>query len=214
MVSHSRILLVDDHPLLRKGVAQLINMEPDLSVIAEASNGEQAIQEAIRHQPDLILLDLNMKGMNGIDTLQALKKADVTSNIVVFTVSDSEEDVTRALKFGADGYILKDSEPEVLLEFIRRAARGEMVLSQQLTQILASALKNESSPEKTMLNQLTDRELEILKLISLGDSNKIIARKLDITEGTVKVHVKHLLRKMGLKSRVEAAVWAVEYQVK
>ncbi len=214
MVSHSRILLVDDHPLLRKGVAQLINMEPDLSVIAEASNGEQAIQEAIRHQPDLILLDLNMKGMNGIDTLQALKKADVTSNIVVFTVSDSEEDVTRALKFGANGYILKDSEPEVLLEFIRKSAKGEMVLSQQLTQILASALKNESSPEKTILNQLTDRELEILKLISLGDSNKIIARKLDITEGTVKVHVKHLLRKMGLRSRVEAAVWAVEYQVK
>ncbi len=210
----TRILLVDDHPLLRKGVAQLINLEDDLKVISEAGDGEQAIQIAIELRPDLILLDLNMKGMNGLETLKALKNIDSGFKVILFTVSDANEDVINALKFGVDGYILKDSEPEVLLELIRKAANGEMALSQQLTQILASALRNEASPRTVILGRLTARELDILKLISHGDSNKIIARKLDIAESTVKVHVKHLLKKMNLRSRVEAAVWAVESKIK
>jgi len=214
LIAPTTILLVDDHPLLRKGVAQLINLEADLNVIAEASNGEDALKAATALKPDLILLDLNMRGMSGIETLRALKVAEIPSKVVVFTVSDDDEDIINVIKQGADGYILKDSEPEVLLNYIRMAAKGEMALSPKLTQILAKAVQQDNNPKQFILDQLTDRELDILKLISLGDSNKVIARKLDISEGTVKVHVKHLLKKMALRSRVEAAVWAVEYHVK
>ncbi len=214
MIAPTTILLVDDHPLLRKGVAQLINLEADLNVIAEASNGEDALKVATALKPDLILLDLNMRGMSGIETLRALKVAEIPSKVVVFTVSDDDEDIINVIKQGADGYILKDSEPEILLNYIRMAAKGEMALSPKLTQILAKAVQQDNNPKQFILDQLTDRELDILKLISLGDSNKVIARKLDISEGTVKVHVKHLLKKMALRSRVEAAVWAVEYHVK
>ena len=206
----SKILLIDDHPMLRKGISQLVELEDDLDVIAEASNGQDGIQQALLHNPDLILLDLNMEGMNGIDTLKALKQADVDARIVIFTVSDSDKDVVAALRAGADGYILKDSEPEALLQYIREAATGQMVLSTKLATIMATALKTESNSDNASIDDLTERELQTLKLIALGDSNKHIARKLDITEATVKVHVKHLLKKLKLRSRVEAAVWAVE----
>ena len=210
----SKILLIDDHPMLRKGISQLVELEDDIEVIAEASNGQEGVQQALAHQPDLILLDLNMQGMSGIDTLKALKQADVDSRIVIFSVSDNNSDVVSALRAGADGYILKDSEPEQLLKYIREAATGQMVLSSKLATILATALKGEQESENVNASELTDRELQTLKLIALGDSNKIIARKLDITEATVKVHVKNLLKKLKLRSRVEAAVWAVERGIK
>lgn len=207
----AKIILVDDHPMLRKGVAQLIALEDNLEVVAEANTGEEAIRLAVELQPDLILLDLNMKGLSGIDTLNALKRAEVNGKIVIFTVSDSDADVLQALKCGADGYLLKDSEPEELIEKINRSLQGELVLSGPLTQLLARSLqqKNETKP----IDKLTQREKEILKQIAAGGSNKVIANKLGITEGTVKVHVKNLLKKLGLKTRVEAAVWAVEKKI-
>lgn len=211
----SSILLIDDHPMLRKGIAQLLDLEDDLEVVGEANNGQEGIQQALRHEPDLILLDLNMKGMNGIDTLQALREAEVDSRVVVFTVSDDNNDVAAAMRAGADGYILKDSEPDELLAYIRQAATGQMVISPKLATILATALREDNrSNDTSILGELTERELQTLKLIAAGDSNKHIARKLDITEGTVKVHVKHLLKKLKLRSRVEAAVWAVEHNIK
>lgn len=158
--------------------------------------------------PDMILLDLNMKGMNGLDTLRALREAGVDARIVVFTVSDDKGDVVNVLRAGADGYLLKDMEPERLLEHIRQAATGQMTLSPQLTQILAQALRGDDRSKS--LDELTERERQILRQIAHGYSNKMIARKLDITEGTVKVHVKRVLHKLGMRSRVEAAVWAVE----
>lgn len=211
-MKQAAILLVDDHPLLRKGVAQLIALEDNLTVIAEASSGEEAITLAIKYQPDLILLDLNMKGLSGIDTLTALKRAEVTSKIVIFSVSDSESDVLQALKFNADGYLLKDSEPEELIEKINLALQGELVISSPLTQILARSLRP-STQKTSIIDTLTSRELENLKLIASGKSNKDIANKLGITEATVKVHVKNLLKKLGVKSRVEAAIWAVEHNI-
>ena len=140
-VEYSKIILVDDHPMLRKGVAQLIELEDNLKVVAEASSGEEAISLAIEHNPDLILLDLNMKGLTGIDTLNALKRAKVSSKVIIFSVSDSEADVLKALKFGVDGYILKDSEPEELIEKINQALKGEMVISSPLTQILVRSFQ-------------------------------------------------------------------------
>jgi len=204
------VVLVDDHPLLRKGVRQLLELETDIEVIGEASNGADAVVLATRLEPDLILLDLSMKGMDGIETLVAMRDAQVASRIVVFTVSDDRNDVVAALKFGADGYLLKDTEPEELVEDIRRACSGKMVLSEELTEALAMSFRDEQQPKGPDLSTLTRRELQILKYIAEGLSNKLIGRKLDIVESTVKVHVKHLLKKLGLRSRVEAAIWMVE----
>ncbi len=210
-MTKSSILLVDDHPMLRNGVAQLISLEDNLEVVAQGNNGEEAISEAIKYQPDLILLDLNMKGMSGIDTLIALKRAEVSAKVVIFSVSDNKTDVIQSLKFGADGYLLKDSEPEELINKINKALVGEMVLSDPLAQIVARSLQSNTGTNP--IESLTQREFEILRSIASGNSNKVIAKNLGITEGTVKVHVKNMLRKLGLKTRVEAAVWAVEQNV-
>lgn len=203
------ILLIDDHPMLRNGVKQLISMDPRLQVIAEASNGEQGVELAELHDPDLILLDLNMPGMNGLVTLDRLRQTALSGRVVVFSVSNHEDDVVSALKRGADGYLLKDMEPEELLKALHQAAAGQMVLSEALTPVLAASLRENRPAAERDIQQLTPRERDILKLIAQGLPNKMIARKLTITESTVKVHVKHLLKKMKLKSRVEAAVWVL-----
>lgn len=204
------ILLVDDHPMLRNGVKQLISLEPSLNVIGEASNGAQGIELAERYDPDLILLDLNMPEMNGLETLDQLRQQALSGRIVVFSVSNYEDDVINAFKRGADGYLLKDMEPEDLLQALLQAAGGQMVLSEALTPILAASLRASRPVSERDIRQLTPRECDILKLIAQGLPNKMIARKLMITESTVKVHVKHLLKKMKLKSRVEAAVWVLQ----
>jgi len=206
------IMLVDDHPLLRKGLKQLIALEDDIQVVAEASNGQDALRLAPEYDPDLIVLDLNMQGMDGIETLKKLRDAGVTSRIIMLTVSDADDDVVAAITNGADGYLLKDMEPEQLLEQIHRAVTGKMVLSEAITEILATALRQPAKTPSSQLSSLTNREYEILSLIAKGMSNKVIARELDISDGTVKVHVKHLLKKLGLRSRVEAAVWMVNQQ--
>ena len=204
------LIAIDDHPLFRKGVADLISMEPALALIGEAESGEAGLELAKRLNPDLILLDLNMKGMDGIATLKAIKAQEqLDSRVIMLTVSDNEENVVAALRAGADGYLLKDMEPEEILDRLRTAARGRMVMSESLTELLAHALREESQPKDPEQAGLTDREGEILGLIANGMSNKLIARELGITEGTVKVHVKHLLKKLNLRSRLEAAVWAV-----
>ena len=211
----NKLILVDDHPLLRKGVRQLVELEDDMEVIGEASNGEDAVKLAQEVEADLVLLDLTMKGMDGIETLQAMRNAGISCHIVVFTVSDDTNDVVSALKAGADGYLLKDMEPDRLVDRIREACSGKMVLSEELTEVLAKAFRDDSSKDRgDGFNSLTRREKEILKMIAEGLSNKMIGRQLNIVEATVKVHVKHLLKKLGLRSRVEAAVWAVENRVK
>lgn len=204
------ILLIDDHPLLRKGVKQLIELDDELKVIAEASNAIDGIKMAKETEPDLILLDLNMPNINGIETLKMLRDEEIASRVIVFTVSDNEEDVVAALKAGADGYLLKDMEPEELLASLHQAALGKVVISDKLTTLLAQALQSGRSSNKSDISSLTPREKQIIKLIAGGLPNKLIARKLNITEGTVKVHVKHLLKKLHLRSRVEVAVWAVQ----
>ncbi len=204
------ILVIDDHPLMRKGIVQLVTMEASLRLIGEAGDGRQGLDLAQRLRPDLILLDLNMRGLNGLDTLKALKATEhLESRVIILTVSDSEEDVVAALRAGADGYLLKDMEPEDVLQSLRVVAQGRMALGERVAGILADALRHESRIKPDADVGLTEREREILALIADGHSNKLIARELKIAEGTVKVHVKHLLRKLNLDSRVEAAVWAV-----
>jgi two-component system nitrate/nitrite response regulator NarL len=206
------IITIDDHPLFRKGLADLIDMDDSLALIGEAASGEEGLALAVELEPDLVLLDINMKGMDGLETLRALKAADLDSRVMMLTVSDNETDVLAAIRAGADGYLLKDMEPEDTLESIRTAASGKLVVSDRLTELLASALRSESStPQDSEEAALTIREHEILALIAEGLSNKLIARALDISPGTVKVHVKNVLRKLNLNSRVEAAVWALKH---
>lgn len=205
----STVITIDDHPLFRKGVSDLISLVDSLSLIGEAASGQEGLELATNLNPDLILLDLNMKGMDGIETLEAIKATDLDSRVIMLTVSNNEDNVVSAFRAGADGYLLKDMEPEDILERLQSAANGQFVISDELTKLLAHALREEAIPKDTAHAGLTEREEEILELISQGDSNKAIARKLDITEGTVKVHVKHLLKKLNLRSRLEAAVWSV-----
>lgn len=207
----ARLLIIDDHPLLRRGVAQLLELEDDLELIGEAGEPATGVRLALEQDPDMVLLDLNMPGMNGIETLGALRDGGYAGRVVMFTVSDHEDDVVEALQSGADGYLLKDMEADEMVRQLRQAALGRMVVSDSLTALLAEALRKQrqrgSVPDS---RSLTQREREILRELAGGLSNKLIARKLDITEGTVKVHVKHLLKKLQLRSRVEAAVWAVQ----
>ena len=208
----ARVVVIDDHPLFRKGVADLIAMTPSLRLVGEAADGESGTQVVGATHPDLILLDLNMKGLDGIETLRRLRELDPEVRVVMLTVSDNEEDVLAALRAGADGYLLKDMEPEEILAGLARVTRGRLVLSDRLVDLIARALREEPRPARVSEAGLTPREEEILGLLERGCSNKLIARELDLSVGTVKVHVKHILKKLGLKTRVEAAVWAVSAQ--
>lgn len=204
-------IVVDDHPLFRKGLTQLLQTIPALRLLGEAPGGQEGLALALRVQPDLVLLDLNMKDMNGIDVLRGIRAARLDCRVVMVTVSDHGDDLVAALRAGADGYLLKDMEPEAMVAALNEVASGRIFISEALTHLMAAALRGPAQPASVAAAGLTDQELRILEQLSSGLSNKLIGRALDITEGTVKVHVKHILRKLALRSRVEAAVWAVEH---
>lgn len=210
----TKIFVVDDHPLFRKGVVQLLHLNPKFQVIGEAGSYEAAVTGIKSLNPDFVLLDLNMKGTSGIEILSAIKNYDPSIKVVMLTVSDSPNDLLQAIKTGADGYLLKDLEPEDILENINKAIEGQMVLSSDLTSALAEALKEKKDSPSRSLQGLTEKELCVLKGISQGLSNKLIARELNISDGTVKVHVKHILKKLNFHSRVEAAIWVSENNIK
>lgn len=211
MADHpQRLLIIDDHPLFRRGVMQLVAMAGEFDVVGEASSGREGIDMARRLAPDMVLLDLNMQGMSGLEVLKTLKSWDNDPRVVMLTVSDEATDLIAALRLGADGYLLKEMDPDELVGKLKEAAAGQITLSERLTRLLAHSLREENRPRDPDEAGLTDQEGRILEQVARGLSNKLIARELDIAEGTVKVHVKHLLRKLNLRSRVEAAVWAVE----
>jgi two-component system nitrate/nitrite response regulator NarL len=212
--SQQNVVIVDDHPLFRRGLIQLLNTVGGFHLIGEAANGRDGIDLVKRVRPDLLLLDLNMKDMSGLDVLKVIKASELETRVVMVTVSDQAEDLVAALRLGADGYLLKDMEPEQMVESIEAAASGRVIVSDALTHLLAAAIRKQNRPESVNEAGLTEQETRILELIAGGLSNKVIGRELDIAEGTVKVHVKHILRKLGLRSRVEAAVWAVEHLIK
>jgi two-component system nitrate/nitrite response regulator NarL len=202
-----RVLIIDDHPLFRKGVSQIISDDPNFEVVGEAASGQEGLDLADELQPDLVLLDLNMKGMDGLETLRRFKQTDLLARYVILTVSDSEDDLMEALKSGADGYLLKDMEPEDLRANLMKASVGVTVLQDSLTDVLKKALTEPDTRVTVASAGLTDRENEILDCLAEGMNNKNIARKLGISDTTVKVHIKNILRKLNLTSRLEAAVW-------
>ncbi len=207
--SPAKLLLVDDHPMLRRGMSDLLSLEGDVKVVGEASDGKQALDFLQNNAVDLVILDHNMPVLTGIETLKEIKARHIKVKTLLFTVSDSGNDVQEALKLGVDGYLLKDMEPDLIIDDIRKILRGELVISPNLASILAQTLRTPSASD--IAGNLTIRELEVIQMIAKGLSNKMIANKLDIAESTVKVHVKHILNKTGLRTRVDAAVWTVNH---
>ena len=213
MTENTRVLVIDDHPLLRKGVCQLLELTEGFTVAGEAASGREGIELAKQLDPDLILLDLNMKGVNGLETLRTLRDMGEDARIILLTVSNAPADLIAAIRAGADGYILKDNDPDDILRLIANAMQGQTAISPELASLLAAALREESVSEQRSQADLTERESAILKCLAAGMSNKLIARELDIMESTVKVHVRNLLKKLKFRSRVEATVWAVANQL-
>lgn len=210
MISSFKILLIDDHPLMRQGMRQLLELDAQFCVVGEASNGSDGLSLALQLQPDVIILDLNMKGISGLDTLKALRREGVDARIVVLTVSDAPTDIFALVDSGADGYLLKDSDTAELLDQIRHAAEGKSVFSEAVQK----HLKNRNDLPSDPLGCLTDRERDVLQWIATGMSNKQIATQLFISEETVKVHIRNLLRKLNVHSRVAATVLYLESQNK
>ena len=211
-----RVLLIDDHALVRKGIGELLQSR-GAQVVASVSSGEEGVRRAIDLSPDIILLDVKMPGMDGIETVGRLRAAGVAAPVVMLTMSREDAELGAALRAGAQGYLLKDMEPEELLPALQAVLRGESVVAREMVGTLAGIVRDDAGgrpPAPRLADpfaELTPRELEILERVADGLSNKMIARVLEITDGTVKLHVKAILRKLGMRSRVEAAVAAVEH---
>jgi two-component system nitrate/nitrite response regulator NarL len=213
MPSRIRLLVVDDHTLFRRGLIALLAQHERLEVVGDAADASEAQRRAAELQPDVILLDNHLPGVRGVDALPDLKSAAPNARIMMLTVSEAEEDLAAALRHGANGYLLKTMDGDDLLASIERCFRGESVVSPDMTGKLVSAFQGsrraaEPAAPPAGLESLSPRERETLEQLALGASNKEIARKLDIAEATVKIHVQHILRKLNLGSRVQAAVYA------
>jgi DNA-binding NarL/FixJ family response regulator len=190
-----RILTVDDHPLLRKGIAALVNSEPDLKLVAEAANGEEAIEAFRSYQPDVTLMDLQMPGVDGLEAIEAIRREFPEARIIVLTTYSGDTQVLRALKAGARGYILKGHVHKELLDAIRAVHAGQKRIPPEIAAELADHATDDP---------LTDREIEVVRLIAAGNSNKRIADQLSIGEATVKSHVTNILSKLGANDRAHA----------
>jgi two-component system nitrate/nitrite response regulator NarL len=206
-MSSTTLLLIDDHPLFRKGLAQLFAASDDFDVVGQAASGREGINLAQRLTPQLVLLDLHMPGLSGLQVLDEMKQLGLECQIVVLTASMDRGELLTALRLGASGYVLKETEPEALLSYMRNCSRGAIVLDDCLVSLLAGHGEVGTPLEKIDDCGLTDREGQTLALIASGMSNKQIGRELGISDGTVKIYVKNLLQKLNLRSRLELAAW-------
>lgn len=221
------LLVVDDHNLFRRGLIALLSQDERFHIMDEAGDIGEALRCVQRNRPDLILLDNHLPGVRGVDGIAALKDAAPGASVLMLTVSENEDDLAAALRAGADGYLLKTVESDHLCDSIVKVLAGESVVSPEMMTKLVTAFRSNAaapaaapavippaarSPRAVSgLDALSSREREILALIARGDSNKVIARALDIAETTVKIHVQHILRKLQLTSRVQAAVYAAAH---
>ncbi|OIP14673.1 MAG: DNA-binding response regulator [Betaproteobacteria bacterium CG2_30_59_46] len=209
-----RVVLVDDHTLFRMGLAELLEQRGSIKVVGVTGSADEARRLLREEQPDVLVMDLHMPPLDGLTLFRQLRQEGFTLPTLMLTVSDAEEDLSNVLRAGARGYLLKDMEPDDVVDAILRASRGETVVAPAMTMKLVNLLQNDqpTSSSASMLDSLTQREREILTHLAQGESNKVIARALDISHDTVKLHVRHILAKLNLTSRVEAAIFAVEHK--
>jgi len=208
-----RVLIVDDHTLFREGLAELLEHYGTIHVCGITGDPNMVRQLLKEHQPDVVLLDLHLPPTDGITLMQQLREEGLFFTTLILTVSDEEEDLASALRAGAQGYLLKNMEPSEVVDAIQRADKGETVVAPQMTAKLVTLLDSKKGKATSLINQLTAREREILSYLAKGESNKAIAKELGISHDTVKLHVRNILAKLNLTSRVEAAVFAVEQRL-
>ncbi|PAT38806.1 response regulator [Vandammella animalimorsus] len=215
-----RILLIDDHTLFRSGLRLLLKRQEDFEIVGEAPDGIEGLKRAKELRPDVILLDLNMPGPSGLEVLQMLSQDVPESAVMVLTVSEEGEELAQALRSGARGYLLKNIDAEALVQGIRRAVAGEPVIDPGMTAKLVEQFRHQTQTPpappapadgEAQRSRLTAREVQVARLLARGASNKVIARELDVTESTVKIHVQNVLKKLNLNSRVQIAVYVVEH---
>ncbi|MBB6733666.1 response regulator [Cohnella zeiphila] len=208
-----RLLLADDHAMVRKGLQVFLQTQPDLELAGEAASGPEAVDKAAELRPDVVLMDLAMPVLNGIEATKRIKEANPAVKVIVLTSFSDQDHALPAIRAGVNGYLLKDIEPEELVSAIRRVHEGQAALHPDVAGQLMSRLAGEEKPQEAAPNaesELTGRERQVLGLIASGKSNKEIAAELFITEKTVKTHVSHVLDKLGLNDRTQAAIYAVK----
>lgn len=216
MTNRINILIADDHSLIRQGLKQILELETDMAVIAQASNGREAVQLARTCKPDIILMDINMPNTNGLQAIKEIKQEKLESKIIVLTIHEDREYLFKTLQMGAEGYVLKDAEPSVLIEAIRNVYSGQSYIQPNMTSELVKEFNRITLNEKEKHdgNHLTTREIEVLELIAEGMINKEIAKRLYISEKTVKNHVSNIFRKLNVTDRTQAAIYAFKHNIK
>jgi two-component system nitrate/nitrite response regulator NarL len=207
------VVLVDDHPLFRKGLAELFEHDGRIRVLGVAGSLADA-RALLARKPDVLVMDLNLPGQDGVEAIQSLRDEGVAIPVIALTMSEADDDMAAALRAGARGYLLKSMEPDEVIDAITRAARGEVVVAPAMTAKLVRLLDPKPDAKGSLMDQLTPREREILDCLTRGKSNKAIAQELAISVDTVKLHVRNVLTKLNLSSRVEAAVYAVRHDLR
>jgi NarL family two-component system response regulator LiaR len=202
------VLLVDDHQVVRQGVSAFLNIQPELAVVGEAASGEEAIDLVAKHAPDVVLMDLIMPGMDGIEATRKIKAISPNTQIIILTSYHEDEHIFPAIRAGALSYVIKDIGPEDLIDVVRKAAKGEAVLNPQVAARVVQELQGSARQAPNPFIELSDRELDVLRLIADGQRNAEIADQLVISEKTVKNHVSNILSKLHLADRTQAAVYA------
>ncbi|MDP4182719.1 MAG: response regulator transcription factor [Bacillota bacterium] len=211
-----KILIADDHLMVRQGIKQILELENDIEVVSQASNGEEAVKFAKEVKPDVILMDINMPGMNGLEAIKELKQEKEIFRVIVLTIHQDREYLFKTLQLGAEGYVLKDAEASVLIEAIRTVSDGESYIQPNMTRELVKEFNRVTMHEKGKddENSLTSREVEVIELIAEGLINKEIAKKLFISEKTVKNHVSNIFKKLNVSDRTQAAIYAFKHNLK
>ncbi|TCK86780.1 LuxR family two component transcriptional regulator [Natranaerovirga hydrolytica] len=212
--SKIKILIADDHSMIREGLKQLIELEDDIEVVAQANDGLEALDKLVEYNPDVVLLDINMPNLNGLDVLKEIKKRKIPANVLVLTIHNEVEYLYKAVEIGVQGYVLKDSESDVLISAIRSINKGETYIQPNMASLLFKRMNSKDAHKRSNINnEITKREIEVLKLITEGLLNKEIAYRLDISEKTVKNHVSNIFKKINVSDRTQAAVYAIKNNI-
>ena len=216
MSNKINLLIADDHSMVRQGLKQILELEKDIVVTAQASNGNEAVRLAREFKPDIILMDINMPGTNGLEAIKEIKQEKLPSKVIVLTIHEDREYLFKTLQMGAEGYVLKDAEPAVLIEAIRNVYNGQSYIQPNMTKELVKEFNRVTlhEKEKSDENNLTTREIEVLELIAEGMINKEIAKQLYISEKTVKNHVSNIFKKLDVSDRTQAAIYAFKHNMK
>ncbi len=211
-----RVMIADDHAMVRQGLKTILELEDDICVVSQASNGEEAVESARTIRPDIILMDINMPVLNGLQAIKMIKTEDPDSKIIVLTIHQDREYLFKTLQLGCEGYVIKDAESSVLIEAIRSVFGEQTYIQHNMTSELVKEFNRVTLYEhdKTFINNLTNREIEVLKLIAEGMINKEIAKNLYISEKTVKNHISNIFKKLDVNDRTQAAIYAFKHNIK